>query len=88
MNKMENSSMSLLNSVTSRYSNESLAKLMWKISLKYADVLSSREVAIMQSASKRLSVAEEPCLDDYAPMLKFERSMESLNVYNENESSR
>lgn len=86
MNKMENSSMSLLNSVTSRYSNESLAKLMWKISLKYADVLSSREVAIMQSAAKRLSVTEEPCLDDYAPMLKFERDMEALNVCNENES--
>lgn len=86
MNKMENSSMSLLNSVTSRYSNESLAVLMWKISLKYADVLSNREVAIIQSAAKRLSVAEEPCLDDYSPMLKFERSMESLNRCNENES--
>ena len=78
MNKMKNSSMSLLNSVTSRYDNQSLAVLIWKISLKYADVLSSRAVAIMQSAAKRLSVAEEPCLDDYSPMLKFERDMQAM----------
>ena len=86
MNKMDNSSMSLLNSVTSRYSNESLAVLMWKISLKYADVLSSRAVAVIQSAAKRLSVAEEPCLDDYSPMLKFEIDMQAMNQCNENES--
>ena len=61
-----------------RYENRILAEMLWRIMWNYSNIFTMCELSVFEAASRRLAVADEPTIDDFARMLQFERVMQAM----------